>query len=56
MNTPEKSTKSEDINEYTLNRFVDTTSLALAKLNALKCSTFAFEALLTHWIICQNNF
>ena len=56
MNTPEKSTKSEDINEYTLNRFVDTTSLTLAKLNALKCSTFAFEALLTHWIICQNNF
>ena len=32
MNTPEESTKSEDLNEYTPNRLVDTISLTLAKL------------------------
>ena len=32
--TPEKSTKSESINEYTLNKFVDAVSLTLAKWNA----------------------
>ena len=34
MNTPEKSAKSENINEYTLNRFVDAISLTLTKWNA----------------------
>ena len=33
-NIPEKSTKSENINEYTLNRFVDAISLALTKWDA----------------------
>ena len=43
MNTPEKSTKLENINEY---RFVDAISLTLAKWNAWKCSIFAFDTLL----------
>ena len=34
MKTPEKSTKSENINEYTLNRFVDAISRTLKKWNA----------------------
>ena len=34
MNAPEKPTKSENINEYNLNRLADTISLTLAKLNA----------------------
>ena len=46
MNTPEKSTKSQNINEYTLNRFVDAISLILEKCNACKCSTFVFDTLL----------
>ena len=46
MHTPEKSTESYNINEYTLNRFVDAISLALAKWNAWKCSTFAFDTFL----------
>ena len=43
MNTSEKSTKSENINEYILNRFLDAISLTLAKWNAWKCSTFALD-------------
>ena len=34
MNTPYKSTKSENIHEYTLNGFVDAISLTLAKWDA----------------------
>ena len=34
MKTPEKSTKSENISEYTLNRFVDAISRTLKKWNA----------------------
>ena len=33
MNTPEKSTKSGNINKYTLKRFVYAISLTLAKWN-----------------------
>ena len=44
MNTPEESTKSEDLNEYTPNRLVDTISLTLAKLQ--KKSTFASDIFL----------
>ena len=33
MNTPEESIKSGNINEYTLNRFVETISLTLEKWN-----------------------
>ena len=39
MNTPEKSTKSENYNEYTLNRFEDAILLTLAKWNARKYGT-----------------
>ena len=46
MNTPEESTKSQNVNEYTINRFVDAISLTLAKWNASKCCTFAFDTFL----------
>ena len=46
MNTPEKLTKSENCNEYTLNRFEDAILLTLAKWNARKYGTFAFDTFL----------
>ena len=46
MNTPEKSTKSENYNEYTLNRFEDAILLTLAKWTARKYGTFAFDTFL----------
>ena len=46
MNTREKLTKSENVKEYTLNRFADAISLTLAKWNARKCSTFTFDTFL----------
>ena len=46
MNTPEKSTKSENYNEYTINRFEDAILLTLAKWNARKYGTFAFDTFL----------
>ena len=68
-NTPEKSTKSENINEYTLNRFVDAISLALTKWDAWKYSTYALihfcdeqpqvavkeSALIVTSLECHNN-